>query len=123
MKYYYYFLFRLYNTLSDPRKKNDIKTINYLTTSTSTFVICFFLITIIFYVDFYFFKIVNFLLPNKEVIIFCLFCLGLLNYFLIIKNKLFLNYKFKADKQGGYAIIFVLVLLVLAFIFIINQKK
>lgn len=123
MRAYYYLLFRLYSALSEPKKQNDEKTILYLIVSTSTFLVCFLMLTIILYVDFYFFKIVNELLPNKFSVITFMIIIGFLNYWFFIKPKKFLNYNFKADKKGGYAIIGFIVLLALMFVLIANKNR
>lgn len=123
MKFYYYLLFRLYNTLSEPKKQNNEKTIIYLTVSTSTFLLYFSLSTIIFFIDFYFFEISNQILSNKFIIILLMGITGFLNYCFFIKDKRFLNYNFKSDKKGGYAIIWVIVLLAFAFVFIANKNR
>jgi hypothetical protein len=123
MKAYYYLLFRLYSTLSDPKKQNDEKTIIYLTTSTSTFLLCFSLLTIILFIDVYFIEIVNQILLNKFIIILFMVIIGFFNYRLFIKGRKFLNYNFKSDKKGGYAIIGFIIFLAFIFVFIANINR
>jgi hypothetical protein len=123
MRAYYYLLFRLYNTLSEPKKQNNEKTVIYLATSTSTFLLCFLILTIILFIDFYFFKILNQISPNKFIIILYMVVVGFLNYWFFIKGKKFLNYNFKTDKKGGYAIIGFITILALSFVFIANKNR
>ncbi len=123
MRFYYYLLFRLYKTLSDPKKENDEKTIIYLTTSTSIFLIYFFLYTAFAYVDFYSVKFLNKIVTGKLSVIIIMAIIGFLNYWFFIKPKKFLNYNFKPDKKGGYAIIGFIVFLALLFIFIANKNR
>ncbi|MFK7049806.1 hypothetical protein FLACOL_00455 [Flavobacterium columnare] len=123
MKAYYYFLFRLYNTLSDPRKKNDEKTIIYLTTSTSTFLIYYVLYILFAYFNFYFIRILDKIVTGKPSVIILMVIIGVLNYFFFVKNKKYLKYGFNADKKGGYAIIGFIVLLAMSFVFIANKNR
>ena len=123
MKAYYYLLFRLYNNLSDPKKQNSEKTIFYLITSTSTFLLCFSTLTIMLFIDFYFFKILNYILPNKSITVLYMGVIGFLNYWFFIIDRNFLNYNFKSDKKGGYAIIGFIIFLALSFVFIANKNR
>ena len=123
MRAYNYLLFRLYSTLSEPKKQNDEKTILYLIVSTTTFLLCLLILTIILYIDFYFIEMVNQLLPNKFSVITLMIVIGFVNYWFFIKPKKFLNYNFKADKKSGYAIIGFIVFLALMFVLIANKNR
>jgi hypothetical protein len=123
MKAYYYLLFRLYVQLMNPKNENDERTVVYLTTSTSTFLLCFLMLTIILFIDFYFFKILNQIFLNKSITILCMIVVGFFNYWFFIKGKKFLNYNFKTDKKGGYAVIGFIAILALSFVFIANKNR
>jgi amino acid transporter len=122
MKIYNYILFRLYDYYHRVRKE-DAGLSLYFTVTASTLIIYFILYNTLTYVDFYFFKIVNQLLPNKFSIIVFMAIVGFINYWFFIKNRKFLNYNFKSDKKGGYTIIGFIVLLALTFIFIANKNR
>ena len=123
MRFYYYLLFRLYKTLTEPKKGNTEGGALYLTTSTSTFFCCFFLIVIVFYIDFYILNIVDLLFSNQNIILLSMVLVGFMNYYFFVKPKTFLNYNFKQGKKGGYAIIVFIVLLAISFVFIVNKNK
>ncbi len=122
MKIYNYLLFRLYDYYHRVRKE-DAGLSLYFTVTASTLIIYFVFYNILTYIDFYFFKIVNQLLPNKFVIIGFMAIIGLLNYWFFLKDRKFLNYSFKPDKKGGYAIIGFVVFLTLSFVFIVNKNR
>lgn len=122
MKTYNYLLFRLYDYYHRVRKE-DAGLSLYFTVTATTLIIYFIFYIILTYVDFYFFKIVNLLLPNKFLIIVVLGIIGLLNYRFFIKEKKFLNYNFRSDKKGGYTIVGFLIFLALSFVFIANKNR
>ena len=123
MTYYYYILYRIFNTLSNPKKQNNATTINILLTNTSTLIVWFGIYTMLSYVDYYCFNISNVLVPNEFFVFFYLVILGSLNYYFFIKDKKFLNYGFKADKKGGYLILGFIIFLVVSFVFVANKNR
>lgn len=122
MKQFNYLLFRLYDYYHRVRKE-DAGISLYFTVTASTLIIYFVFYNILTYIDFYFFKIVNQLLPNKFSIVVFIVVIGLLNYWLFIKDRNFLNYNFKSDKKGGYAIIGFIIFLALSFVFVANKNR
>ncbi len=122
MKQFNYLLFRLYDYYHRVRKE-DAGLSLYFTVTASTLIIYFVFYNILTYIDFYFFKIVNQLLPNKFSIVVFIVVIGLLNYWLFIKDRNFLNYNFKSDKKGGYAIIGFIIFLALSFVFVANKNR
>ena len=123
MKCYYYFLFRIFSALSDPRKKNDATTITILLTNTSTLIVCFVIYTLLLYFDNYFFNISNMILPNKTAVLASFVVIAFLNYMFFIKPKRFLNYNFKPDKKGGYTLVAFIVFLAMTFVFVANKNR
>lgn len=123
MRYYYYILYRIFNSLSEPRKQNNARTINILLTNTSTLIVWFGIYTLLSYTDYYCFSISDILIPNKYFVFIYIIILAFLNYYFFIKDKKFLNYGFKADKKGGYSIIGFIVIVVLLFVFIANKNR
>lgn len=89
----------------------------------STLIIYFILYTAFAYVDFYSVNFLNKIVTGKLSVIIIMAIIGILNYWFFIKPKKFLNYNFKPDKKGGYAIIGFIVLLVLIFVFIANKNR
>ncbi|MBC7525483.1 MAG: hypothetical protein H7239_13725 [Flavobacterium sp.] len=122
MKLYNYLLFRIFNYYRNDYKESDGLS-KYSTVLVSTLILYFILLVLILYIDFYFFKILDYILPNKISVLLCLIFIGLLNYYFFIKDKKFLNYDFKNGKKGGYIIIFFIVLLALIFVFIANKNR
>jgi len=122
MKRYYYLLFRMYNHYINTDKKNISETL-YSIVIASTVLIYMILFTVFAYIDFFCFKIIDQILPNNSSVIAFMAIIGFLNYWFFIKDKKFLNYNFKTDKKGGYAIIGFMVLLACIFIFIVNKNR
>lgn len=123
MKYYYYILYRIFNSLSDSKKQNNAATISILLTNTSTLIVWFGIYTMLSYIDYYCFNILNILIPNEFFVLIYVIILGLLNYYFFIKGKKFLNYGFKADKKGGYFIVGFIILMALSFVFVANKNR
>jgi len=63
------------------------------------------------------------IISGKLSVIISLISIAFLNYWFFIRPKKFLNYGFKADKKGGFAIIGFIVLLALIFVFIANKNR
>lgn len=123
-KGYYYLLFRLFHTLSDPKKGNDSQTINYLTTTTSTLVLFIIFLTTVLYIDeFCFSGTTDLIIPDSKIAFLYIVCLGVLNYSIFVKKRPFLNYNFKPDQKGGYSIMVFLILLACAFMFVANIHR
>ncbi len=122
MKFYYYLLYRIYNHYKNNYKENAGLSL-YSTVTVSTLIIYFILYTVFAYVDFYSMKFLNKIVTGKISVIVLMITIGFFNYYFFIKNKKFLNYNFKTDKEGGYAIIGFIVLLVVSFVFIANKNR
>lgn len=122
MKAYYYLLFRIFNYYTEKGKESH-KIAIMRTSLGSALLIYFTIYTILIYLDFYCCKISNVIIPNKFMILLYLLVIGFLNYWIFVKEKKFLNYNFKNDKKGGYAIIGFIILLALLFIFIANKNR
>ncbi len=122
MRAYYYLLFRIFKYYTEKGKESDKVAIIRAVLSTSL-LIYFTIYTILIYFDNYFFEISNIILPNKGLILLYLFLLGFLNYWFFIKDRKFLNYNFKSDKKGGYAIIGFIIFLALSFVFIAIKNR
>ena len=124
MKTYYYLLFRLYDYYLRVRKE-DLGLSLYFTVTASTLIVYFSLVSVVSLIDYLSPNFFNFFIPNKYFIIAYLFVIGFLNYSLFIKNKKFLTYKFRNDKNGGYAILLYIFILgiVLTFFANVNREK
>lgn len=123
MKYYYYLLFRIFNSLSNPIKKNDNITINILLINTSTLIIYFTLYTFFTFIDFYFVKFLNNIITGNFAVLIVMGAIGFINYWFLIKPKKFLHYGFKADKTGGYLLVCFIIIIAFAFVFIANKNR
>ena len=122
MKFYNYLLYRLYNYYRNDYKENEGLSL-YSTVTASTLLIYFILYTACAYIDSYSVKFLNKIITRKLSVIIIMAIIGLLNYWFFIKPKKFLNYNFKPNKKGGYAIIGFIVLLALSFVFIANKNR
>lgn len=123
MKAYYYLLFRLYSQLMNPKNGYDeITAINIITT-TSTLIVYFSLLTILSFVDFYYFKILDLINQNSISVILNMFIIGIINYVYFIKDKKFLEKGFKTDKKGGYIIILFIVLNSICLVYFANKNR
>jgi len=123
MKFYYYFLFRLYWSFRDFSKEGHKMSL-ISTSLASTVFLYFTLYTIIGLM--YFFKVsssVNLGLNYKIWILSFMFILWILNYYLFIKPREFLRQDFKKDKKGGIVLIFLISLLVFLFILGANKNR
>jgi amino acid transporter len=107
----------------NPKNENDERTAVIITTTTSTFILYSFILTIVSFIDFYIFEIFDLIIPNKMLVIMYMGVIGILNYRFFIKDKKFLNYNFKIDKKGGYAIIGFIAILALLFVLIANKNR
>ena len=122
MKNYYYLLNRIYNYYLE-KGKEEIWVSIIRTLLVSTLLIYFFFYTTFAYVDLYSVKFLNKIVTGKLSVIIIMAIIGFLNYWFFIRPKKFLNYGFKTDKKGGYAIIGFIVLLALSFVFIANKNR
>lgn len=125
MKFYYYFLFRLYWTFRDLSKEGHKMSL-ISTSLASTFFLYFTLYTIIGLI--YFCEVsssLNLGVNYKIWILSIMFILWILNYFLFIKPREFLRQDFKKDKRGGIVIILHIALLIFLFVLgaNINREK
>ncbi len=122
MRIYNYLLFRLYDYYHRVRKEDTGLSL-YFTVITSTLIIYFSIVFIVSLIDYLFPNSFNTLIPNKYFIFSYILIISLLNYFLFIKDRKFLNYNFKNDKKGGYVIILYVVILALILIFFANKNR
>ncbi|OWP82983.1 hypothetical protein BWK59_12965 [Flavobacterium davisii] len=122
MKFYYYLIFRIYNYYRKDYGESEGLSL-YSTTLVSTLLIYLLAYVAFAYFDFYFIRILDKIVTGKPSVIILMVIIGVLNYFLFVKNKKYLNYNFKADKKGGYAIIGFIVLLAMSFVFIANKNR
>ena len=120
MKYYYYFLYRLYKQLSS--KYSEEKIVQLLTVTTSTFVIFFLLMTLYLAFGLFVFPILFKGLNKMEFTLFIVL-VGILNYLLFIRNKKFLNFGFKQDNRGIYYIILFLIFLFVIFVILAKISR
>lgn len=123
MKAYYYLLFRLYSQLMNPKNGYDERTAINITTTTSTLIVYFSLLTILSFVDFYYFKILDLINQNSISVILNMFIIGIINYVYFIKDKKFLEKGFKTDKKGGYIIILFIVLNSICLVYFANKNR
>lgn len=130
MRIYYYLLYRIYQPLLIGYGSNK-KTVNYLLTTTSTLFVYFTFVVILSFLDFYFFKIYDKILPNTTSVVVSAIIIGFFNYWFFIRKKKILDYNFTQDKKGGYLLfLYILFIGVLAVHFanknrekIIKEKK
>ena len=122
MRVYNYLLFRLYDYYNRVRKE-DAGLSLYFTVTASTLLIYFFLYTAFAYVDFYSIKFLNKIVTGKASVVFLMGIIGFANYWFFIRERKFVNYNFKTDKKGGYAIIGFIVFLALMFVLIANKNR
>ncbi|SMP27418.1 hypothetical protein SAMN06265346_110113 [Flavobacterium hercynium] len=123
MKAYYYLLFRLYSQLMNPKNGYDERTVINITTTTSTLIVYLSLLTILLFVDFYYFKILDLINQNSISVILNMFIIGIINYVYFIKDKKFLEKGFKTDKKGGYVIILFIVLNSMCLLYFANKNR
>jgi hypothetical protein len=123
MRAYYYLLFRLYTQLMNPKNENDERTAIIITTATSTFIVYFSILTIISFIDFYFFDVFDLIVPNKILVIIYMSIIGILNYRYFIKDKNFLEKNLKIDKKGGYLIILFILFNGVSLIYFANKNR
>lgn len=118
MKAYYYLLFRIYQLYVDKPKEKSIIIFNVSAISA----------VIIYLPLFTFHLFLNYmdLLPmfsGKFHVILVMVLLGIVNYYLFIRPKKFLDYDFKKDFKGGVLIILFLLIVVISFILIANYNR
>ena len=123
MKYYNYLLFRIYSSLSDPRKEYDVKSINILLINTSTLIIWLFCFTIFLGINCFFNDFLNCIIPNSKIIIVYLIIIAFLNYWFFIRDAKFLKYNFKEDKKSGFITVLVLLLIFTALIILVGVNR
>ncbi len=119
MKVYYYLLFRIYRFYID--KINEKQIPLFYTCCVSTTLVYFNLYTTYTYLIYK--GLFKDILPNKYYVLIPIGAILILNYFAFVKNKVFLDYKFKKDIKGGMAIIFYLVISIGLFIMVANCNR
>lgn len=107
----------------NPKNENEERTAIIIMTATSTFIVYFFVVTIISFIDFYFFEIFDLITPNNTLVIVYISIIGILNYKYFIKDKKFLDKNLKTDKKGGYLIILFIVLNGICLIYFANKNR
>jgi len=116
---YYYFLFRIFRFYKDKYKDNDKQAI-FGVICVSTTCICFNLLTVYFF--FNFFDILP-MFSNKYLVIPIMVGIGIVNYLFFIKDKKFLKYGFIKDRKGTVKIIAYYVISLAIFIVIANFNR
>lgn len=119
MRAYYYFLFRVYRFYTDGMKENDIPLI--YVSSISTLLIFFNIFTVyswLIYRDY-----LNDIIPSKYYVLIPIAIIWLLNYFVIVRRKLFLECNFNKDINGGLLIILYMVITAASFIIVANYNR
>lgn len=96
MKAYQYFLFRIYMFYKDTMKEKDL--LIFYTSIVSALVIQINLISLYFALE-----LIELVpsIPSKYFVILLGIIIFILNYYLIVKEKKFLNYSFNKGKLGG----------------------
>ncbi|PZR23801.1 MAG: hypothetical protein DI539_02180 [Flavobacterium psychrophilum] len=120
MKWYNYFLFRLFKQLES--KNTEEKTVVLLTITTSTFLLLFLLMVILLFCSLFIFPIPLQGLSRLSVLIIFI-SIGCLNYFFFIRNRKFLDCNFKQDKYGVYYIFLAIIILFTSFIVLANINR
>lgn len=119
MKAYYYFLFRIYRLYKDKNKESDAQAL-FSATAVSTVIVSFILL--------FLHGIANYfdLLPmftNKYSAAFFMIVIGLINHYLFVRGKKFLNCGFQKDKKGGFLIVILILALGILFIVFANINR
>lgn len=122
MKLYFYLLFKIY-TYYHCTGKEDPKMAIFSTVISSSVIVFIIGYTFLLYIDFYIYPLQKIIIPNSYFGLIYLALLSIFNYYLFIKQKLFLNLNFINNKKGSYAIIGFIILLVLMFIFVANKNR
>ncbi|OXA87408.1 hypothetical protein [Flavobacterium hercynium] len=107
----------------NPKNGYDERTVINITTTTSTLIVYLSLLTILLFVDFYYFKILDLINQNSISVILNMFIIGIINYVYFIKDKKFLEKGFKTDKKGGYVIILFIVLNSMCLLYFANKNR
>lgn len=119
MKFYYYFLFRVYRLYKDKSHETDSQAV-FSVTAVSTVILCFFILSLYGVANYLGFRP---LFTEKSTTIVFVVVVGIINYFFIIRKKKFLNFNFEKDARGGLLIVLILVLLAAFFIVISNFNR
>ncbi len=118
MRAYYYLLFRVYQFYITKPKEKSIILFNVSAISTIVvYLPLFTLYLFLNYID---------LLPmvsSKNYVILIMVLLGVVNYYLLVRPKKFLDYDFKKDFKGGVLIVLFLLIMVISFILIANYNR
>jgi len=119
MKLYYYLLFRIYKYYTDYCKQDE-KTAIISTSIISSFITIFSILTILLYFDNYVYSFIKTILPNKIITIFYIIFIALINHFVFIKNKKFLNYNFSKSKKGKLIVLLYFLFVIILFYRIVD---
>lgn len=117
MKLYQYLLFRIYCLYRDTIK--DKENIFVSVTIVSTLIIWF-----LFFIPYTFLDYVyTFPIYSNFKVLVSGVILGLLNYYLFIRDKKFLERGFKKDKKGGVLIVVLIISIIFTFISVANMNR
>ncbi len=122
MKFYNYLLFRLHTILSK-NSVYDAKGVIFLTTIISTLFLYLTLYLIWHIINPFIDINLNEVGVNKSIFIIILLFFSILNYYLFVKSKNFLNYGFKEDKLGGFLIFIYLIVVFVILILFANKNR
>lgn len=119
MNAYYYFLYRIYRFYTDIIKEKQIPL--FYTSCVSAIIVYlnfYTLYTCLIYKNFF-----KDIIPNKYYVIIPMVIILAVNYFVFVKNKLFLDCNFTKDRRGGILIILYLVISVGLFVTVANLNR
>lgn len=115
MKAYQYFLFRIYMFYKDTMKEKDL--LIFYTSIVSTVIIQINLLSVYFALELT--ELVP-TIPNKYYIILTGVIIFVLNYYLIVRKKKFLDYSFEKGKTGGIITIGIFIITVAFAVIVLN---
>jgi len=117
MKSYYYLLYRIYCFYRDTLK--DKSNILFSVTVVSSLIL--YLIILMIYTLFDYFY--SFRIFGNTIIILFMVSLGMINYFIFIRQKRFLKFNFKKDIRGGVIIVLFIIIISTLFIIVANYNR
>jgi len=120
MRLYLYLHYRIFRFYKDVMNENQVP-LFYTNTSVTTLLWgnLFTVDCLLSYLD------INTFITSVPQVIVSFLSIWILNYLFIVRKKIFLNFQFKKNKLGGYAIIFYFILTFVSFLIIatLNRAK